>query len=166
MGEAARMTRQIATLLRRYPFVMRLPYKLFSRAQARYTLGVSAVVFDARGRILVVEHAYHPQLPWGLPGGWVSQDEDPGQAVTRELREELQLEAVALSVVHASRTAKAHVDLAYLCQAKSPIGKLSHELLAYDWFELERLPRLKIFHQSAIEASQAWQPRSKAWAPA
>ncbi len=162
-AKATRMTRHIAALLRRYPFVLRLPYQVFSRAQARYTLGVSAVVFDARGRILIVEHAYHPQLPWGLPGGWVGQDEDPAEAVTRELKEELQLEADVLSVVHTGKTAKAHVDLAFLCQAKCPVGKLSHELLAYDWFEADRLPRLKSFHHRAILASQAWQPRSETW---
>lgn len=164
--EAKSMTRQIATVLRKFPFVLRLPYLFYSRAQARYTLGVSAVVFDARGRVLVVEHAYHPRLPWGLPGGWLDQAEDPGAGVLRELREELQLEAEVLAVVHASRTANAHVDLAFLCEARSPVGKLSHELLGYDWFEADRLPRLKAFHARAIRAAQAWRRGSEAWAPA
>ena len=147
------MTRQIAALLRRFPILMRWPYLLFSRAQARYTVGVAAVVFDSQGRVLIVEHAYHPRLPWGLPGGWVEADEDPADCVLRELREELQLEAEVVCVVKARQTAREHIDLAYLCEAKSAVGKLSHELLGYEWFNGESLPPLKPFHQRAIEAA-------------
>ena len=164
--EASAMTRQIAAILRRFPFIMRLPYQIFSRAQARYTLGVAAVVFDQRGRVLIVEHAYHPRLPWGLPGGWVDGDEDPASGILRELREELQLEAQVLAIVHVSRTSKTHVDLAYLCQPTSAVGKLSHELLRYEWVEADSLPHLKTFHQRAISAAQAQRQRSGAWAPA
>ena len=144
------MTRQIAALLRRFPFLMRLPYVIFSRAQARYTVGVAAVVFDGQRRVLIVEHAYHPRLPWGLPGGWVDEDEDPAESVLRELEEELQLEAEVVCVVQARRTAREHIDLAFLCEAKSPVGALSHELLGYKWLNAESLPELKPFHRRAI----------------
>ena len=147
------MTRQIAALLRKFPFLIRWPYLIFSRAQARYTVGVAAVVFDARGRVLIVEHAYHPHLPWGLPGGWVEEDEDPAESVLRELMEELQLEAEIVCVVQARQTARQHIDLAYLCEARSAVGDLSHELLGYTWFNGESLPPLKPFHQRAIEVA-------------
>ena len=149
------MTRQIAALLRRFPFLMRIPYLFYSRAQARYTLGVAAVVFDDRGQVLLVEHAYHPRYPWGLPGGWVDGDEDPSNSVLRELQEELQLEAVALRVVLATKTAPNHLDIAFLCQARSPIGSLSHELLGYKWVDTASLPCLKPFHRRSIEAARA-----------
>ncbi len=145
------MTRQIAALLRRFPFLMRLPYAIFSRAQARYTVGVAAVVFDGKKRILIVEHAFHPRLPWGLPGGWVDEDEDPAECVLRELKEELQLEAEVVCIVQASQTAQNHIDLAFLCEAKSAVGELNHELLGHKWLNAERLPELKPFHQRAIE---------------
>ena len=148
------MTRQISAVLRRFPLLMRLPYHIFRRTRARYTLGVSAVVFDSRGRLLIVEHAYHPRLPWGLPGGWVDGDEDPAMGILRELREELQLEARVVKIVYASKTAPEHIDLAYLCQAMGPVGKLSHELLGYAWLELDKLPRLHAFQRCAIEAAQ------------
>lgn len=162
------MTRQVSTLLRRFPFLLRWPYMIFSRAQARYTLGVAAVVFDGQGRVLIVEHAYHPRLPWGLPGGWVEKDEDPADCVLRELREELQLEAEVVRVVKARQTARTHIDLAYLCEAKGEVGELSHELLGYTWFNGESLPPLKPFHRRAIEvaAEMAGIPRQddrRAW---
>ena len=157
------MTRQIATLLRRFPFLLQLPYQVFSRAQARYTVGVAAVVFDDRDRVLLVEHAYHPHFPWGLPGGWVDADEDPAKSVLRELKEELQLEAKALCVVHVNKTAPNHIDLAFLCEAMSPVSKLSHELLGYEWIGREHLRNLKPFHHRAIEAARALRRRSVAW---
>lgn len=157
------MRRQIAALLRRYPYLMRLPYAIISRAQARFTIGVAAVVFDDRGRVLLVEHVYHPRFSWGLPGGWVDADEDPADCVTRELREELNLEVAVLRVVHASKSAPNHLDLAFRCQAKSRIGKLSHELLSYEWIEKDRLPRLKPFHQRSVEAACAQVRRSNEW---
>ena len=119
------MTRQFSAFLRRFPAVLRLPYQLFSRLQARYSVGVAAVVFDDSGRILLVEHSYHPRFPWGLPGGWLGDDEDPAAAVIRELKEELQLEVDVIRVIHISKTVRNHIDLAFLCKARCPVGKLS-----------------------------------------
>ncbi len=159
------MSRQIATLLRRFPFILRLPYLVFSRVQARYTVGVAAVVFDERGRVLLVEHAYHPRYPWGLPGGWIDRDEDPADGVLRELKEELQLEARVISVAHVCKTASQHIDIAFRCQARGPVGSLNHELLEYEWVEEEQLPTLKRFHRQAIEAACRQHRRSEAWEP-
>lgn len=142
---------------------MRIPYKIYSRVQARYTLGVAAVVFDRQGRVLLVEHTYHPRYPWGLPGGWVDANEDPAGTVRRELMEELQLEAGNATVVHASKTAQNHVDMAFICELKGSIGTLSHELLGYEWVELEQLPELKPFHRRSIEAACAHYRRSLEW---
>ncbi len=130
---------------------MRMPYLVYSRMQARYTIGVAAVILDGAGRVLLVEHAYHPRFAWGLPGGWIDEDEDPSAAVLRELSEELQLKARVLRVVHISKTAPNHIDLAFQCEALSPIGKLSHELLNYQWVSGKELPEMKRFHRKSID---------------
>ncbi len=156
------MARHFSSLLRRFPFIMRLPYLFYRGLQGRYTVGVAAVIFDRRGRVLLVEHAYHPQFPWGLPGGWIGADEDPAAAVLRELKEELALSARVLRALHISRTAPQHIDLAFHCEALGDIGKLSHELLAYRWVERERLPALKGFHRHCIALAQAAAERSDA----
>lgn len=147
------MTRRFSAFLRRFPVVLRLPYRLFSRLQARYSVGVAAVVLDDSGRILLVEHSYHPRFPWGLPGGWIGEDEDPAAAVIRELKEELQLEVDVIRVIHISKTVRNHIDLAFLCEARCPVGKLSHELLDYAWVTCDELPALKNFHRRSIEAA-------------
>lgn len=142
---------------------MRMPYLVYSRMQARFTVGVAAVVLDGAGRVLLVEHAYHPRFAWGLPGGWIDKDEDPSSAVLRELHEELELEARVLRVVHSSKTASNHIDLAFLCEALSPIGKLSHELLAFQWLACEDLPAVKRFHRQAIEFASEQFQGDQAW---
>ena len=51
--------------------------------------GVSAIVDDAAGHVLLVRHSYQPG--WHLPGGGVGAAEPPAEAVLRELREEVGL---------------------------------------------------------------------------
>ena len=131
---------------------MRFAFRVYSRAQARYTVGVAAVILDDDGRVLLVEHAYHPRLPWGLPGGWLDGDEEPAAAIARELKEELQLQAQVIRVAYVAKTVPNHIDLAFQCEALSQVGELSHELLAYRWFPLDQLPDIKAFHRRSIEA--------------
>ncbi len=54
----------------------------------RVTLGVCAIILDARGWVLLAHHTYR-RRPWGLPGGFVGKDEQPIEGLARELREEL-----------------------------------------------------------------------------
>ena len=153
-AEANPVSRQIASLVRRFPALVRLPYLVYQRARPRYTLGVAAVIVNEAGAVLLVEHVFHPRFAWGLPGGWVDVDEDPAAGILRELREELALSARVCRVVHVAKTAPNHIDIAYLCVAESPIGKLSHELLAYRWAAADELPPLKSFHARAIELAR------------
>jgi 8-oxo-dGTP diphosphatase len=59
--------------------------------QARKRVGGDAILRDAKGRILLVDPRYKPD--WDLPGGMAEANEAPADAVRRELREELGLEA-------------------------------------------------------------------------
>lgn len=67
---------------------------------ARVSVGVCALVQDARGRLLLTHHTYREQ-PWGLPGGFIGRREQPGAALARELREELGVAAIIGPLVYA-----------------------------------------------------------------
>ncbi len=130
---------------------MRFPYLLLRSAQTRYTIGLVAVVIDSQGRVLIVEHVLHPRHPWGLPGGWIGHNEDPAAAISRELREELQLAVRVKSILHIAKPFRNHLDLAFLCEAQSSVGELNRELLSYKWVKPDQLPDLHLFHKKSIE---------------
>jgi ADP-ribose pyrophosphatase YjhB (NUDIX family) len=60
---------------------------------------VNAVVRDAEGRILLQRHGEADE--WGLPGGAVEPEEDPADALVREVREETSLEVALGRVIGA-----------------------------------------------------------------
>ncbi|MBI5537835.1 MAG: (deoxy)nucleoside triphosphate pyrophosphohydrolase [Deltaproteobacteria bacterium] len=63
-------------------------------SQARPTVLVVAAVIVEHGRVLVTQRmpGSHLAGAWEFPGGKVEQDEDPRDALVRELREELGVE--------------------------------------------------------------------------
>src|SRR4051812_21567420 len=40
-----------------------------------FMVGAMALIVNRDGGILVVEHTYRREVPWGLPGGWLKQAE-------------------------------------------------------------------------------------------
>lgn len=141
--------------LRRYPWTVTLARALYSLTRPRFTMGVVGVLFNGEGRVLMVEHVFHPYLPWGLPGGWVERNEQPGESLLRELREELEIKATLGPLLIIETIVPNHVDVAYLCTSDDPIGKLSFELLGYQWVDPRTLPPTHEFHRLAIERAQS-----------
>ena len=67
-----------------------LPGYLWLKAlRSPVAFGVSAIVEDVDGRVILVRHSYQPG--WHLPGGGVNRGEPPASAILRELREEIGL---------------------------------------------------------------------------
>lgn len=82
-------------------------------AAPKVTLGVCAVIEDAWGQVLLAHHTYRRQA-WGLPGGLVRGDEQPTEALARELREELDVTAVVGPLLSAETyTPGRHMTLYY-----------------------------------------------------
>ena len=129
----------------------------------RHRVGAVGVVFDRQGRVLIVEHAFRTDFPWGLPGGWVQTGEEPSEAVKRELREELRLdvevgELVLSGIVGRVRTSTApvHLGLAYACDLMSGSSNQSLEVLGVDWIDPASPGReLAPFQRTAIARALA-----------
>ncbi|ASJ90366.1 NUDIX hydrolase [Porphyrobacter sp. CACIAM 03H1] len=60
--------------------------------------GVSVIVTNLGGDVLLLKHSYGPAV-WALPGGGLGKGEDPLEAARREVREELGVELVRLEPV-------------------------------------------------------------------
>ncbi len=77
------------------------------------TFGVSAIILDHEGRLLLVHHTYGNPA-WYTPGGLIGRHEQPDVALARELREELGLEAAVGPVVRVQHeTYRHHVTVYY-----------------------------------------------------
>lgn len=90
------------------------------------TVLVAAAILIERGRVLVTRRkkGTHLEGAWEFPGGKVLADEDPREAVARELREELGIEAVAGEIVevtfHRYDDAQKAVLLLFFEAARTP----------------------------------------------
>jgi 8-oxo-dGTP diphosphatase len=61
----------------------------------RPVIGVSAIVFDDAGRVLVVQRAKPPSEGlWSVPGGKLERGETIAEGIAREVKEETGLEIV------------------------------------------------------------------------
>jgi len=146
--------RQVAQTVRKVPLLVIGARWLWRLARPKFSMGVVGVMFNESGEVLMVEHVFHPYLPWGLPGGWVERHEDPAATLRRELLEELALDADIGHILAVENVTGTHVDLAYLCYPRSGIGTLSYELLAYRWIDPTQLPPTHNFHRAAIQRAQ------------
>src|SRR6266852_1403206 len=78
-------------------FVRRVVH-LYWRMARGMTLGVQGLVIDGDGRVFLVKHSY--VRGWHLPGGGVEPGETLVEALTRELREEGNIDVTAAPVLH------------------------------------------------------------------
>ena len=142
--------RTVAHTVRRAPWIAITARFFWRLRQAKFSAGVVGVVFNEAGEVLLVEHVFHPYNPWGLPGGWVDNGEDPARTLEREMQEELELTVEVGPVLIVKVDYGNHIDLSYLCHQRGSIGQLSNELLDYRWYKTHDLPKLHSFHQRAI----------------
>lgn len=76
-----------------------LPWLLAFRAfTTPVAFGVSAMLDDAQGRILLVRQRF--ASGWHFPGGGVERGEPPAEAIVRELQEEVGLQTHGTPVLH------------------------------------------------------------------
>jgi ADP-ribose pyrophosphatase YjhB (NUDIX family) len=130
----------------RQPFepLLRRLFHVYWRFARGLTLGVRAVVIDGAGRVFLIKHSY--VAGWHLPGGGVEVGETLMTALTRELREEGNIELGAepdFFAIYFNRRAsrRDHVAL-YVVRAfhHSAPPQPNHEIVAHGFFALDALP--------------------------
>ncbi|HLA44180.1 MAG TPA: NUDIX hydrolase [Aggregatilineales bacterium] len=136
--------RRFAAFLRRFPRLGKLIIRTYRLSVPRFSAGVVGVLLDEQGRVFMVEHVFHTDFPWGLPGGWVGRMEEPADALCREFREEtgLNVQVVRPLMIHKGQFWGSHLDIAFLLRNNGGLTDitLSPELTNYGWFPPDALP--------------------------
>ena len=123
-----------------FPEWMRL---LFLRLiNPSFMVGAMALIQDERGRILVLEHTYRREVPWGLPGGWLKYAESPESGLAREVHEETGLDVSVDELLAADFWGRSQLDMLYRCSVRRGTYAATDETSSHRWVAVEQLPRL------------------------
>jgi 8-oxo-dGTP diphosphatase len=119
----------------------RLQWSLMWLGTAKFSLGVTGIVFDAEGRVMLLRHTFRRRYPWGLVSGWVNRGERLEDALRREVDEETALR-VRIGPLFRVRKDRLHlaVEAIYLCRLEGGVFRASNEITAIDWRRPEDLP--------------------------
>ena len=108
-------------------------------------VGVSGVLLNEEGQVLLLRHRFHNNRIWGMPGGWLSPGETIYECWRREVKEELALETSAEAVVchRATRRVLEFYLLGRISGGQLKIDPV--EVLEARFFEADELPPMESF---------------------
>ncbi|HEX2034994.1 MAG TPA: NUDIX hydrolase [Chloroflexota bacterium] len=118
-----------------------LQWRLMWLVNAKFSLGVTGIVFDDRGRVMLLKHTFRHAYPWGLVSGWVMRGETLHQALQREVAEETSL-TVQIGPLFRVRQDRRRfsVEVVYLCRLLGGVFRPNNEITAIRWCPLDELP--------------------------
>ncbi|WP_405392504.1 NUDIX domain-containing protein [Streptomyces sp. NBC_01102] len=128
--------------------------------------GVSAIVFDDEGRVLLGRRSDTGE--WSVVGGISEPGEEPAATAVREVYEETAVHCVAERVVltkalapvtYANGDVSQYLDITFRCRATGGEARVNDdESLEVGWFALDSLPPLSEFSLFRIKQSVADEP--------
>jgi 8-oxo-dGTP pyrophosphatase MutT (NUDIX family) len=128
--------------------------------------GVSAVVFDEDGRVLLGQRADNHE--WCVPSGIPDPGEQPAECAVREVYEETAVRCVVERIVAVRSTQEVaypngdrcrFMDVTVRCRAVGGEAAVNDdESLAVGWFEVDALPMMSATQQFRIKQALSDEP--------
>ena len=134
-----RVLPRLAPIWRRLPEW--LQWRVLWLVNPKFSVGVTGIIFDAEGRILLLKHTFRRRYPWGLVSGWVKRGEALDAALRREAAEETAL-AVDVDRIFRVRTDRLGfmLEVVYLCRLRGGTFRPSSETAEAQWRRPDDLP--------------------------
>ena len=132
--------------------IVRVFYDLFLKLNPR-KLAAHAVIVDEQGRVLMLRSRYADA--WMLPGGGLERGEHVDEAVRRECREELGVDASIerLTGLYYHEPSAGYVAI-FRCALGEGEIRLSHEHSERRWMELADIPeRLRTMVEDSLRSA-------------
>jgi ADP-ribose pyrophosphatase YjhB (NUDIX family) len=119
---------------------------------SKFIVGVSGIVLNERGEILLLRHRFWREGSWGLPGGYVKRRERLEDALAREVREETGYQIEPVALVRLVSGYKLRLEASFLARLDGGELRIDpHEVLEARFFLPDRLPDgLLRSHQAVI----------------
>ena len=128
-------------------------------SQAKFMVGVTGVVFDGEGRVLLLRHRFWPEGSWGLPGGYAHRGEELEAALARELREETGAAIADVRLLRVTSGYRLRVEVCYSARLAGGLGSLDPgEVLAAGFFPVDDLPAGLLRGHGRLVAEAARRP--------
>ncbi|GGZ63213.1 NUDIX hydrolase [Streptomyces inusitatus] len=121
--------------------------------QATFMVGVTGVVRDGEGRVLLLKHRLWPEgREWGMPSGYALKGEEFGQTVVREVKEETGLDVRTKRLLVLNSGFRLRMEVVYEAELVGGTMEIdSFEILEAGWFTPDELPEgLQEAHRKLI----------------
>ena len=117
--------------------------KIMRLMQDKFLVGVTGVVFNDRGEVLLFKHSYRTHS-WALPGGYLKAYEHPSEGLEREIFEESGL-VVSMDRELKIRTDRetARIDIGYIGVLIGGVFSPSSEVAECGFFAQDKMPLLR-----------------------
>lgn len=129
---------------------------------AKFMVGVSGILTDGEGRVLLLRHRYWPEGSWGLPGGYARRRERFEESLAREIREETGLEIAVERLISLRSGFLLRVEVTYQGRVTGGTMRLDpREVLDARFFAVDALPDgLLARHRALLEERREVRPDS------
>jgi len=129
-------------LARVWPLLRPVQNRIMWSVNAKFVVGVTAVVRDGEGRVLVLRHRmWPPNRPWGLPSGFARKGEDFRRTVVREVKEETGLDVEVDRLIMLNSGFRTRLEVAYEARLLGGEMRLDpFEILEARWCRPDELP--------------------------
>ena len=115
----------------------RTQWHLLRWSHATFLVGLSGVVLDEHGRVLVLRHRYWMGNPCGLPSGWAADGETWEAGFVREVREETGLDVRDVHVVRVRSGLRGRVEVLLRARVSGAPTADGREVLSADLLEVD-----------------------------